>query len=166
MKVAYADPPYIGCSQLYDCAEVDHVALVHRLVTEFPDGWAMSLHTPALREVLPLCPEDTRIGAWVKPFASFKPNNPVAWAWEPVLFRSTKSVGGTTVRDWTAANIAMRKGLPGAKPILFGHWIFNLLGLSPDDEFVDLFPGTGGMTTAWEEWQRQYLFAPAKGGSR
>lgn len=158
MKIAYADPPYIGCgSYHYDSAEVDHVALIGRLCDEFPDGWALSCHTPSLRELLPMCPEDTRVAAWVKPFCSFKPNVRRAYAWEPVLWRGGREPP-TTVRDFCAANITLKRGLAGAKPILFGHWIFNLLGMETTDEFVDLFPGTGAMTEAWEDWKRQFLW--------
>jgi hypothetical protein len=72
--VAYADPPYIGQAAKYyagqpDYAgEVDHRALIQRLVADFPDGWALSCTSNSLRFLLPLCPQDVRVGAWVKPF--------------------------------------------------------------------------------------------------
>jgi hypothetical protein len=37
-------------------AEVDHAALVARLVADYPDGWALSTSAAALPVVLPLCP--------------------------------------------------------------------------------------------------------------
>ena len=38
----------------------------------------------------------------------------------------------------------------GAKPAIFARWIFDLLGALPGDEFVDVFPGSGGIARAWE----------------
>lgn len=94
MKFAYADPPYFGLgsyynhpeSRLWDKIET-HAALVNRLCTEYPDGWAMSLHSPSLKDILPLCPRDVRVLSWVKPFASFKKGVGLAYTWEPVIFR-------------------------------------------------------------------------------
>ena len=45
MKIAYADPPYIGCAHLYRghpdyAGEVDHVALIARLERDY-DGWIL-----------------------------------------------------------------------------------------------------------------------------
>ena len=83
MKVAYADPPYLGCGSRYvayhpDALDWDDPARHQRLVTElcdgFPDGWAMSLSSPSLRVILPMCPDDCRVSPWFKPFAVFKPN--------------------------------------------------------------------------------------------
>ena len=62
MRFAYADPPYPGQSKrLYGdhpdyAGEVDHTALVDRLVSEYPDGWALSTSVEALRGVLVLLP--------------------------------------------------------------------------------------------------------------
>jgi hypothetical protein len=81
-KVAYADPPYVGMARRYgDAAETNQPALIERLVSEFPDGWALSLSVPSLRTLLPLCPDDVRVCAWVKPYASWKPGNTLTWAW-------------------------------------------------------------------------------------
>jgi len=140
MRFAYADPPYLGCGRLYAAHHAEalawddpetHRRLFQRLQDEFPEGWAVSCHTPSLRVLLPMTPPDTRIGAWVKPFAVFKPNVPVAYAWEPVLFRGGRRRGRDepTVRDWHSENIAMKKGLPGAKPPKFPMWVADLLGV-------------------------------------
>ncbi|WP_303678230.1 hypothetical protein [Dehalococcoides mccartyi] len=48
--------------------------------------------------------------------------------------------------------MTIKRGLAGAKPKLFCNWLFDILGLMPDDEFNDLFPGTGAVTRAWEYW--------------
>lgn len=165
MKIAYADPPYLGEARKrygkiheqaadYDDIET-HRDLIAHLRAEFPDGWAMSLHVPSLRHILPECPDDCRVGAWVKTFVSFKPNVSPAFAWEPVIFRGGRKPWGDTVRDWTACRIAMQRGFPGAKPEAFCMWIFRLMGLTHDDEFVDLFPGSGAVLQAWEKYKRQ-----------
>lgn len=37
----------------------------------------------------------------------------------------------------------------GAKPAMFARWIFDLLGALPQDQFDDLYPGSGGILRAW-----------------
>lgn len=165
MRFAYADPPYLGCCKLYahrheepygcwDYPEA-HWRLVEKLQADYPDGWAMSLHTPSLRVLLPMVPEKCRIAAWVKPFAVFKPNVNPAYSWEPVMFMGGRKRDRTqpTVRDWHAENITLKKGLTGAKPPKFADWILGLLGVdfSAGDTIDDLFPGTHGLTLAWKE---------------
>lgn len=165
IRVAYADPPYPGCAHRYpEKQEVDHAELIARLVEEFPDGWALSTHVPGLRLVLPLCPEDVRVMAWVKPFAVFKPNVGVAYAWEPVIVRGgrKRTRGQPTVRDWVSENITLRRGMVGAKPEGFCWWLFDVLNLREGDELVDLFPGSGAVSAAWRRWlrlERQMAFS-------
>lgn len=159
MRFAYADPPYLGQGKRYrehpDAMEWDsverHAALVEQLVGDYPDGWAMSLSSPSLRTILPMCPEDVRVMAWVKPFAVFRPNVNPAYAWEPVIVRGGRKRGRDvpTVRDWVSANITLRKGLVGAKPPAFCDWLFGVLGAEPGDELDDLFPGTGVVSECW-----------------
>jgi hypothetical protein len=165
VRFAYADPPYLGCGQKFyaehhpDAADYDdpetHRALIARLGDGYPDGWALSCTTPTLRVLLPMCPDDVRIGAWVKPFHIFKKGVRPAYAWEPVLFRGGRNKkhpppekGGkaTTPRDWVSANITLRKGLTGAKPEPFCEWVLDILGYRPgEDTLDDIFPGTGVM---------------------
>lgn len=149
MKFAYADPPYPGCAHLYpENEEVDHKVLIEMLCNDFPDGWALSTSSPALRDVLNLCPDDVRLMAWVKPFCSFKPNVNPAYAWEPIIVRGgrRRTREQLTCRDWVSANITLKKGLTGAKPPDFCQWLFDVLNIEPEDEFVDLYPGTGIVT--------------------
>lgn len=163
MKFAYADPPYVGQAKKHYgkeesyAGEVDHRELIDRMCRDFPDGWALSASSPSLREILPLCPEDIRIAAWVKPFAIFKPNVNPAYAWEPVIFRGGRKRDrkAQTVRDWLRCNVTLRRGLSGVKPEAFGFWLFDLLGMEPSDELVDLFPGSGAVTHAWGRWRMQ-----------
>jgi len=146
MRFAYADPPYPGMAHRYpENTEVDHALLIAELVGGFPDGWALSTSSPALRDILALCPADVRVMAWVKPFCSFKPNVNPAYAWEPVIVHGgrKRTRSQVTVRDWVAVNITLRKGLVGAKPEGFCEWLFQVLNVSESDELVDLYPGTG-----------------------
>jgi hypothetical protein len=166
MRAAYADPPYLGCGakhygRLHDSASVyddpaAHAALIERLNDEY-DCWALSLHEPSLRLILPMCPPGIRVGSWVKPFAAFKKNVTRAWTWEPVIFKfdggRARTVEQSTWRDHLSAPIAMRKGFPGAKPDAFSFWVFEGLNLLPDDEFCDVFPGSGAVGEAWERWR-------------
>lgn len=169
MKFAYADPPYLGQGVRHygalhaDAADCDtlewHQALIDRLCTEFPDGWALSLSTPSLRAILNMCPEDVRVGAWVKPFAAFKPHVQRAYAWEPIILRGGRQITRSepTERDWIEApaisdRITMQRGFPGAKPARVCFWIFDWLNMEPGDEFIDLFPGSGAVGEAYKLW--------------
>ena len=171
MRIAYADPPYLGCCKVYQhhhpdglCwdDEATHAALIQRLVDDFPDGWALSLSASTLRALLPLCPAGVRVGIWVKPFASFKPNVTPAYAWEPVIFTGGRRRGRDewSGRDWVSAMPPVfsgeARGVPGMKPAVFCHWVFDdLLGMQADDELVDVFHGSGAVARAWERYQRQ-----------
>jgi hypothetical protein len=166
MRVAYADPPYLGCCALYGHEHGDdgrcwdspltHGALITRLLMEFPDGWALSCSSPSLRTMLNFCPADVRVAAWVKPFAVFKPNVNPAYAWEPVIWRGGRQPRARTeptVRDWVSHEITLRKGLTGAKPEGFVTWLFSLLGVQGNDEVTDIVPGTGVVGRVLEDWR-------------
>lgn len=170
LVLAYADPPYIGQSAKHyadhpDYAgEVDHDALIGRLVTDYPDGWALSLSSPSLATVLGSIERhglsgldgDYRVMAWVKPFAAFKKNVRVAYAWEPVIVKPAERLpGAIPTRDFVAEGITMRRGLTGVKPERFCHWLFAVMGLRRTDELHDLFPGSGAVGRAWEAWTMQ-----------
>jgi len=163
MRFAYADPPYLGYAKFYanrhpDAAIWDdpetHRDLIKRLGDEYPDGWALSLTTGNLKDILPMCPASCRVGAWVKPFASFKPGVNPGYAWEPVIFHGGRKHSRTddTVRDWVAESITLKRGLVGAKPRGFCRWVFALLNAQRGDVLDDLFPGSGAVTAAWQEW--------------
>jgi hypothetical protein len=179
MRFAYADPPYLGLAEKFyghlhsEAADYDkpetHQALIDRLCTEY-DGWAMSLHSPSLRQILPMCPPEARVGSWVKPFCSFKPGVGVAYAWEPVIFWGgrRRSREQETVRDWCAVNITLRKGFTGAKPLEFVWWVLDVLNVEPDDKFDDVFLGSGAVTAAYEAWLKrppQLFDSPPENGS-
>ena len=157
MRAAYADPPYVGQAKKHygpEAREVNHEALINHLENDF-DTWALSCSTPSLHTILPMCPPETRIMAWVKPFCIFKPNVNPAFAWEPVLVKLSDRKRGRempTVRDWIACNITLRRGLTGVKPDDVCVWLFEVMNLHPEDEFTDLFPGSGAVSAAWENW--------------
>lgn len=164
MTFCYADPPYLGTAtkhyaahhphaSTYDTPQ-GHATLIDQLVDSYPDGWALSMSSTNLHTLLPLCPPDVRVMAWVKPFASFKPNVNPAYAWEPVIIRGgrPRQRGSLTLRDWVAINITLKRGLVGAKPQEFFLWIFGVLGCTTSDQINDLFPGTGGLADAWSRY--------------
>lgn len=158
VRFAYADPPYIGQAHRYpEKTEVDHEVLVARLVSEYPDGWALSCSSPSLRIILNLCPDDVRVGAWVKPWAVFKPNVNPAYAWEPVIFRGgrKRTRKEPTVRDWCSASITLQRGVVGAKPREFCFWVFQWLNIQPEDRLDDLYPGSGAVPQALGMWRAQ-----------
>lgn len=167
MKVAYADPPYLGLAEAFygrehpNAAEFDdpetHRRLIARLNSEF-EAWALSLHTPTLKTILSFCPDDVRVMAWTRPWAPFRPGNKGAhFAWEPVIVRGGRPIARRLhgVRDYTNAPMLLGgdKKYKGAKPRGFCFWLFEVLNLEPTDDFHDLFYGSGAVTAAWNEWK-------------
>lgn len=159
MRFAYADPPYLGCAQrlygdpTYDSLDA-HRDLIVGLSRDYPDGWAYSLNSNTLHAILPLCPPDVRVAAWVKPFAVFKPNVNPAYAWEPVIWRggrTKRSRTEDTIRDWHSECITLKRGVPGAKPPGFAKWIVDLLGadVRKGETITDIFHGSGAMLGVW-----------------
>ena len=167
--IGYADPPYPGCAHLYAdhpdyAGEVNHAELIDRLVAEY-DGWCLHTSSVALGDVLPLAraaAPTVRVMAWVKPFAAFKRNVPVAYAWEPVIVKAARKPvvkPGMVYRDWIAESITLKRGLTGAKPAAVCRWLFEVMGCEPQDTLDDLYPGTGAVTEAWNEWRSQERLA-------
>ena len=177
VKFAYADPPYVGQARRYygvdrsrgrhlershpDYAgEVDHAELIARLVDEFPDGWALSLSERSLRTILPMCPDDVRVMAWVKSFHNWKPGVWPSFAWEPVILRGGRrpAPNGYPPNNWLRASMTTRRGVVGAKPDEFCWWVFRCLNAQTDDILVDLFPGSGAVGRAWDSYAAQTVF--------
>lgn len=167
LKIGYADPPYVGCAHLYADhpdygGEVDMAQLIDRLESEF-DGWV--LHASATAESMvvlaPLVkPTGARWMSWVKSFAAFKRNVSVAYAWEPVIVKAARKPVVSkriVMRDWIQEPITFKRGLTGAKPEAVCHWAFEMVGARPDDELVDLFPGTGAVASAWRTWGLKFV---------
>lgn len=167
LRLGYADPPYVNCAHLYRgqpdyAGEVDHAALVRHLDATY-DGWVLhAAATPASIATLAPLVMDTgaRWMVWVKGFAAFKRNVPVAYAWEPVIIKAARRPVVSrrlVMRDWIQESITLRRGLTGAKPEAVCHWAFELLGARPDDVLDDLYPGTGAVSRAWESWCRKFV---------
>lgn len=170
MKIGYADPPYFGCGALYADKHPDahvwddkfsHVQLVDRLLEEY-DGFV--LHLSATPQSIALYAnlldnKGVRWCSWVKQFAAFKRNVPVAYAWEPVIIKAARKPVVSkrlVMRDWIMCPITMKKGLTGAKPEAVCHWAFELAAAHPDDDLHDMFPGTGAVTEAWRTWRGKF----------
>lgn len=169
MRVGYADPPYPRQAERhYGESEVDHAELLKHLDESY-DGWLLHTSSTALEHVLHITAEygigPFRIMAWVKPFAAFKRNVSVAYAWEPVLVKACRKptvskrtlVRGEPIvfRDVCAESITLKKGVVGAKPENVCRWAFEMLGLEPADHLVDLYPGSGAVTAAWNAWRTE-----------
>ncbi len=157
-RLAYADPPYLGCCARYGHHHEspfgcwDDLRTHRTLFAELSrfDGWAYSCTSQSLAKLLPLAADfdAVRVAAWVKPFAAYKPKVRIAYTWEPVLFvpgRDRSTDGAPVGRDHLSERITLQRGLPGAKPARFCRWVLDLLGYLDGDELVDLFPGTGVM---------------------
>lgn len=164
MRFAYADPPYLGLCYVYGHEHGDggcwdeletHRALLERL--EAFDGWALSLSVPSLRSLLPLMPEDVRVLAWTKLWSSWKPGVWPAYAWEPVIIRGARGLGRErpTPRDWYACHVTTGAGFEGAKPEAVIRWLLECLGVRAEDDFIDLFHGSGAVSRAYDRWRAQ-----------
>lgn len=156
LKVAYADPPYPGYAKsLYGtlpdyAGEVDHATLIASLAAVY-DGWALSTGAYALRQLLPLCPADVRVCAWVKPIGVSSKTYGAHNTWEPLIVKPARRLRPGK-RDWLSAMPARGGGnLMGRKPLAFCNFLFSMLGMLPGDQFFDLFPGTGIVARSWEE---------------
>ena len=171
MKLAYADPPYIGQARKHYgvlAKEVNHRVLIGTLMDY--DGWALSLSSPSLEEILHLCrdvlgPNQVRVGMWGKSFCSFKPGVNPAYTFEPVIFWGGRKRGREvpTLRDYLICPMTTKRGTSGAKPDAFNRWVFEFLGALPEDTLDDLFPGSGAVTASWEAFRCAPGFALASG---
>lgn len=167
--------PYEG-----EVAEVDHADLIATLERDFPDGWALSTSVPALPHVLALCPDaepskkrtwngrggvklgtGVRVCVWLRSAGSPFPPSRVMWTWEPVIVRMPhwrQRHRHDFVRDTLVASQPhgfLGNKITGQKPEAFCFWVFDLLGMTRDDELVDVFPGSGAVGHAWEKWRNQ-----------
>jgi hypothetical protein len=170
VKLAYADPPYLGSCRRYGhhheapygCwDDLDtHRAMLEHLAAY--DGWALSCTSNSLRHLLPLCPERVRVLAWCKPFATFKRYVSPAYAWEPVLVMAARKPAapddrragrGDVPTDWLMCGNMQGTGFHGGKPLSFCRWVFTCMGADRDDDFEDLFHGSGAVKVAWEHYR-------------
>jgi len=179
MRFAYADPPYLGRADFYRAHHPEalvwddpeaHRALIARLQAEY-DGWALSLASDSLGVILPMCPAGARVGTWITERPRFAGNeNPVKRHCEPLIWCGGRGFEtGTRAADFVITKqVPLPPGQPryemrrerarkgelflGRKPRAFCRWVFDLLGAQRGDTLDDLFPGTGAVTAAWEEY--------------
>jgi len=160
LRFAYADPPYPGMAHIYRKhpdygGEVDHASLIRELETF--DGWALSTSERALGGVLAFCPWeawDFRICVWRRGVSRPIGRSRIMYAWEPLLVKTPRWDSLPWISD-TAFIPQHLSGqtIRGQKPAAFSEWMFGLLGLTPEDELTDLFPGSGAVSAAWESWR-------------
>lgn len=179
-RIAYADPPYPGCSSYYRDepeykGEVDHKELIERLIQY--DGWALSTSARALPYVLSIFEEvfqaaqadgktipraqgdRFRVAAWTKGPVRVPHRWPLS-SWEPVIYKPARFV---VSREYSCDSLhhvhrprkTGQRSLIGQKPYAFSFWLFSLLLAKKGDQFDDLYPGTGGVGRAWRELMRQ-----------
>lgn len=67
-----------------------------------------------------------------------------------------------TMRDWIQESITLKRGLTGAKPEAVCHWAFELVAARPDDDLIDIYPGSGAVTRAWATWQGKFALPMEK----
>jgi hypothetical protein len=83
-------------------------------------------------------------------------------SWEPVILKGGRPPAQQTRTALVAVppvgyTFAQRRHehIIGEKPEAFARWLFAIAGLLPDDEFRDVFPGSGVMGREWERFSRQ-----------
>jgi len=161
--------------------EVDHEKLITELERDFPAGWALSTSAAALPYVLSLCPRGepskkrqrsdggtgvklgtgVRVCVWMRSAGSPFPPSRVMWSWEPVIVRMPhwrQRHRHDFIRDTLVASQPhgfLGATITGQKPTAFCHWVFDLLGMTPEDDLVDVFPGSGVVGREFEAWRRQ-----------
>jgi hypothetical protein len=158
MHFAYADPPYPGKARYYpEKREVDYASLVDRLVRSYSDGWALSVSSAGLRDVLLLCPKEVRVCAWFKG-PRYTRSRRALTSWEPLIVYRGRPLATDRVQiecDGLVARGRFR-AFPGAmigmKPPAFAEWMFAQLGATRGDTLDDLFPGSGAIGVAWARY--------------
>lgn len=178
LRLAIADPPYppfVGsggtkarASRWYgtgqrstkdrpadvhdEAGEWDDPARHRRLLVELLDtfdGFAIATSPDGIEAYTPL-PPAMRIMVWVKPNAQ-PGSHRLRSLWEPVLLyppagRRSNRNGVGMVPD--VLTCPAPRGFIGAKPPEWTRWVLDALTYQEGDEVVDLFPGSGAVTSA------------------
>lgn len=162
MKFAYADPPYMGqAKRLYGdhpdyAGEVDHKALIRSMTIEY-DGWALSCSMKSLQQLLAWSPPSVLVLSWVKPTTPPMGDHRI-YSWEPVILHNGRKPQTPTRTSLVLSppQFTFRERPPehviGEKPPGFSLWLFQAAGLTPEDEFTDLFAGSGAVAKAWVDF--------------
>ena len=127
-----------------------HIDLIATLDREY-DGWAVAASGKTLAPLLTTVDElGGRVAIWHVTNA-IPDGARVRNVWEAVLYKTPagrRAVGtGHRVPDLLSAAHPV-SGFVGAKPDAWTRWVLNLLGFEPDDEIVDMFPGSGAVSRA------------------
>lgn len=165
LRLAYADPPYIGNARRYYgdqatyAGEVDHDELLSRLAGY--DGWALSCSSASVASIGALCVAQdlrARLAIWHRRPAPH-PTARIVTAWEGVWYvparRRVACVDELRVSDVLlgVTETGRRPTLPssviGMKPPAMLAWVFRLIAALPGDSLDDLYPGSGIVARAW-----------------
>lgn len=173
MKLAIADPPYLGRGARWygdgrghynrvrrsdhhpEAARWDdpaaHVELVERLVRDY-EGWAIAGAPDSLGVYLAACPPDIRIMVWHRANA-IPSGSRLGSSWEFVLMMipPAKRAHGSALAtsDVLTAGVNNSAGFMGSKPAAWTRWVLAALGYDPaEDELHDIFPGSGAVAAA------------------
>ena len=180
MKLAIADPPYLGrakrwygaggCGDGYGINQADnhpeadlwdnpktHQELVSNLLLNY-DGFAIAMSAHSLSTYLEIINTDSRngirVGIWHKKSAVTSGSR-ITNNYEPVLIKVPDGRRGwksncARVSDVLVAN-PPRIGFRGAKPVEWTKWVLDLMGYSDGDVVDDLFKGSGLVTNTLDE---------------
>lgn len=166
LRFAYADPPYLGQARRHyrkhkDYAgEIDYAELLARLEAEY-DGWALSGSMKSSPILMRLCPANVLTLAWIKPIAP-PMGDRRHYSWEPVILRPLRrpTKYEKTHLILSPPMFTFRPRPPthviGEKPEGFAHWVFRCAGLTENDEFHDLYPGSGAVGRAWKTYLESF----------
>lgn len=173
MKLAIADPPYLGRANRWygtgrghqggrgrpdqhaaaaDWDRLDtHLALIAELEAEY-DGWAYAGAPDYEHLVRAAAPDTVRKLIWHRGNA-IASGARVRSTYEFVLVQipeSRRGYGtGLAVDDVLHAGIQTRQGFVGAKPEAWTRWVLAALGHDPAvDQVVDVFHGSGAVAAA------------------
>lgn len=176
MKLAIADPPYLGRADRWygagrgsgrvvnnrgrngrkpdfhpQAAEWDfpdkHVEMINELSKNY-DGWAVAGAAASVGLLLSAAPE-AHLAVWVRPNA-MPGGSRLINTWEPVVIMVPSGrlsrEKGTSVRDALVAPV-LPQGFLGSKPPAWTNWVLDMLGYQPaEDSVTDVFTGSGAVT--------------------
>ena len=182
MKLAIADPPYLGravrwygkdgCGEGYGKSQADnhpdaalwdipstHQKLVEDLIKDY-DGFAIAMSVHSLSTYLQIVETDSRNGmrvcVWHKPNAVTSGNR-ISNRWEPVLIKVPSNRKGWDSGLARCSDVLIASppsaGFVGSKPSEWTYWVMDLLGYQEGDQVDDLFQGSGMVTDAINHYQ-------------
>lgn len=173
MKLAIADPPYLGrANRWYGSGRgssggrhvadhhpdarvwddpASHLDLVNRLESQF-DGWAIAAAPDSMRVYWPVLPQGTRVLVWHRRNAP-PSGSRIGSMWEPVMVRVPEGRSARRPDLLEVSDVldcaAPRRGFAGSKPEAWTRWVLAALGYLPgEDTMTDVFAGSGAVAAA------------------